>query len=275
MLQPCTWPAAASMRAPGVLRPQAQPATVLAAFPTALYLRLESHDEVLPVVGRRGLRLPTAVTLATDAPRIGWGVQPGDRVEVGGGTVRLPLVEVTVVRRWRPAELPFASVSSATLPPEALHALSAQPWLPPLNWREPARLLTRTLLAGESVDRQVAALVGAGPGLTPSGDDLLCGTLLALRLHRPDGELLVRRLWAAVAPRLPGTTSLSASLLTEAAHGYAWDGVLRLLWALLEGPGSEMATAARAVLGLGHTSGADLLGGLLGTLDAAVGPRAG
>ena len=36
-------------------------------------------------------------------------------------------------------------------------------------------------LRGGSTLLQVAALVGAGPGLTPSGDDALCGVLLALR----------------------------------------------------------------------------------------------
>jgi hypothetical protein len=148
-----------------------------------------------------------------------------------------------------------------------------------LAWRATAHTLTDGLLAGdvESLPDRVSTLVGAGPGLTPSGDDVLCGILLGLRLH-PRGSLsLVEQLWAAVRPRLTTTTSLSAALLTEAAEGYAVAPVIRLADALARRaaePGTtgrlgstELSAAVHAVLAIGHSSGADLLGGLAGCLD--------
>jgi hypothetical protein len=116
------------------------------------------------------------------------------------------------------------------------------------------------------VEPAVAALVGAGLGLTPSGDDALCGVLLGLRLAgRP---ALRRALWAAVAPRLGSTTSLSAALLTESAEGYAVPPVGRLVEALAAGDHAGVRAATVQVRAIGHTSGADLLGGLAGALDA-------
>ena len=75
----------------------------------------------------------------------------------------------------------------------------------------------------------MGAQVGAGPGLTPSGDDVLCGVLLGLRLHPRGSSPLAAELWRAVEPRLTATTSLSAALLREAAEGYAVEPVVRLL----------------------------------------------
>lgn len=262
------WPAAVSERSAALVHGSPRPGLVLAAFPTALYVQVGGHADVLPVVMRDGLRLPTALAVATSLPTVGWGAQPGDAVLVGGGEVRLPGVALRAVRSWRPGQAPRATTSRCGA---ALSALQ-------LPWRSPARAVAELLLTDRHapsalVDR-VATLVGAGQGLTPSGDDVLCGVLLGLRVHPRGSAALVDELWRAVAPRLTTTTSLSAALLREAAEGYAAEPVLRLL-ERLAAPGSTDVTlpdpvtsAAQEVLAIGHTSGADLLGGLAGCLDA-------
>ena len=269
-----TWPAAVSERSATLVHGAPRRATVLAAFPTALYLQVGGHADVLPVVARHALRLPTALAVATSLPTVGWGAQPGDEVVVGEGEVRLAGVTLRAVRTWRPHPTPRAT----THPAVGAFATLALPW------RSPARALTALLLgrdrAAHTLGERVGALVGAGPGLTPSGDDVLCGVLLGLRLHPRGAASLVDELWHAVAPRLTATTSLSASLLREAADGYAVEPVTRLLHRLAS-PGSAASSAAASsregaavtqavqdVLAIGHTSGADLLGGLAGCLDA-------
>lgn len=254
---PTVWPAAVSQRAAGLLGADRRPATVLGAFPRALYLEVAGGRALLPIVAPGGLRLPTAVTVST--PVVGWGVQPGEQVLVGGGEICLPGVVVRAVRTWRPVRVPSAEDGC----PPGTGAVRAR-----LPWSDPARRLTDRLRAGEDVRSGVAALVGAGPGLTPSGDDVLCGMLLALRLRGPGSAALGPVLWRAVQPRLTSTTSLSAALLTEAAEGYAVPPVVRLGEALVGGDAAQVAAAVPAVLAIGHTSGADLLGGLVGALDA-------
>jgi hypothetical protein len=56
-------------------------------------------------------------------------------------------------------------------------------------------------------------------------------------------------------------------LLTEAAQGYAVPAVVRLTEAMLGEDDVLVAEAAREVLTIGHSSGSDLLGGLLGSLE--------
>jgi Protein of unknown function (DUF2877) len=249
-----TWPAAGSERSGFLLARTPGPATVLAVFPAALYL--EVGRDLLPVVAPGGLRLPTALVLAAPVRPVGWGVQPGDVVTVGGGEVVLPGVRVPAVREWRPRRMPVAPGASASRLPSAS----------PSTWRDDAVELAGRVVDGGPVTALVRRLVGAGPGLTPSGDDVLCGVLLGLRLLGRARDL--PRLWDAVAPRLSTTTTLSAALLVEAVQGYAVPPVIELGDALVAGDVLGVSAAAAQVLAVGHTSGADLLAGLAGCLDA-------
>ena len=267
------WPAAVSERSAALLDGQPRRATVLGAFRTALYLQVGGHAQVLPVVTPGGLRLPTALAVATALPTVGWGSQPGDEAVVGGGEVRLPGLTIRAVRTWRPQKVQQVMTAAGGPGFLATHLAPLR-----LAWRATSRTLAEGLLAGDlrSLPDRVSTLVGAGPGLTPSGDDVLCGILLGLRLHPRGSTSRVDRLWADVEARLTTTTSLSAALLTEAAQGYAVAPVVRLAQAL-GGPGVDpvggpdttpVADAVQAVLAIGHSSGADLLGGLAGCLDA-------
>ncbi len=117
---------------------------------------------------------------------------------------------------------------------------------------------------------EVAALVGAGEGLTPYGDDVLCGWLAAHRAARvPTPEVDV-----AVRAALHRTTLLSATLLDCALHGE----VVPEFAAWLQGLGTaeEPAHAAR-LAAVGHTSGIGMLRGAhraLSGLGLAIGAAA-
>lgn len=100
----------------------------------------------------------------------------------------------------------------------------------------------------------VAAMVGAGDGLTPYSDDVLCGWLA---VHR-SARVATPEVDAAVRGALARTTLLSATLLDCAMRGEvipefaAWVGSLATP--------AEPARAAR-LAAVGHTSGTGLLEG--------------
>ena len=116
----------------------------------------------------------------------------------------------------------------------------------------------------------VQRLIGLGPGLTPSGDDLLAGSLVALTSVQAAGPShsgsAARDLLAnAVLRYAPnGATVISAAMLRNAALGVATSTVHRLLAALLETrPLVAPIQPARELVCTGHTSGWDSLAGLL------------
>jgi hypothetical protein len=101
---------------------------------------------------------------------------------------------------------------------------------------------------------QVDALLGAGDGLTPYGDDVLCGWLA---VHRAAG-VATPEVDAEVARLAARTTLLSATLLDCAAHGEVIPEFAELVRAL--GTDAEPAAAA-ALEAVGHSSGRGLLEG--------------
>lgn len=135
-----------------------------------------------------------------------------------------------------------------------------------------------TLIADHRISRAVASLrdmrvdapvlywLGRGPGLTPSGDDMIVGMITTLwfagRIDSSNAALIQGPLEAAARHR---TTEISAEYLHCACQGIAL-GALRDLLVTLDRP--DMAGAIDAVGRLrrfGHTSGMD---GLLGTVAA-------
>jgi hypothetical protein len=144
----------------------------------------------------------------------------------------------------------------------------------PLGILDAARpMLAELVVALETGDRRLAAevatrLIGLGPGLTPSGDDVLVGIEAALHaLAQPLAGFLA----LATDDLEERTTALAATLLRHAGAGEFAERLQILLAALL-GPDDETIPAAieRAVA-WGATSGTDCLLGVLIGLDVAAG----
>ncbi len=271
-------PAAASTLSAAALWAAAREAVVLGSHRLGLYLDVDGT--VLPVVPSDAVALPTALRLGARAASLRslalpWGLEAGDRVLVGGGRVVLPVGEVVVVRSWRPARVRRVAPGAACLGDHAVvaallaeAAAPCEPWLAPAvsaslhssrvgcSGGGPGDHLS-TRLGTEAV----AGLVGRGPGLTPSGDDALAGALLvarALRVSRP--------LVAAVRARLGATTAVSGALLEAATDGFAAHAVVTLVDAAVVGHVEATARALPAVVAIGHSSGRDLVTGVLAAL---------
>ncbi len=126
-----------------------------------------------------------------------------------------------------------------------------------------AGIRKRDLCALTDAARQLA---GLGSGLTPSGDDVLVGTLLALAVSpRADTEPVRTGLLVAAAGR---STRISGAYLAAAAQGEASEMWHRLLAVLPENHPSVLTSAVRSVMAVGETSGADMLAGFLLTQEA-------
>lgn len=127
--------------------------------------------------------------------------------------------------------------------------------------REASHLLDRCREDGYAGNWNGAAddlteLIGLGEGLTPSGDDFLCGVLAASYLMYPEeGCPLRQTLQERILLQLEKTNDISRGFLRCAVQGY----FSRPLISLVEGAGME--EVARSFAGIGHSSGADTLSG--------------
>lgn len=124
------------------------------------------------------------------------------------------------------------------------------------------RALIHWLRCGEgTLPALLRAFIGYGEGLTPSGDDFLLGVLLVLdnwRIARGDA------LKQALPALLDCTTDVSRAMLTQGCHGHY--GVLLLALATSESQARPQAISR--IADYGHTSGHDLLMGMLTAAQA-------
>jgi hypothetical protein len=108
-------------------------------------------------------------------------------------------------------------------------------------------------------------LLGAGPGLTPSGDDILCGMLLTLHTGRaawPHTAMSLARLTSIIRSLATSHTNLfGRSALHAACLGHAGELVCNALGALLSGS-PDTPSWLEQLSGLGATSGIDTLHGI-------------
>lgn len=257
------------MVGPAWLHAEPAPADVVAVFDRAVYLRRGAGDDaggsagddsgahdVLPLLAPDALILPGALRVAASTDLDSLGVRVGDQVLVGEGEVHTPGGGLVVRRFWRPRAVP-----SAALPEPARQAALAG-----LVALEPCSDLLPDVVASR-LTGPARSLVGLGPGLTPAGDDVLCGLLLGLRASGRSHGLA--RLEQAVLPLLTRTTALSATLLRQAAQGYAVPPLADLLHAWHRGASvQDLAAAGRRVADIGHTSGPALLLGLTAALTS-------
>lgn len=297
---------AASTAVRPVLTGPRHPARVLAVFPAAIYLELGDAPEprVVALVSSDAMRPPNAIALAVRTAERPFAAVRGDSGWIGDHAVELPGLRVEARRWWDPALRPGTldpervALLTSYAPPGTGHPAAtrppgcASPGTPldagptagtgPLDAGSPAGRgfglaghadpprLAEACRAGDVPEavRAARSIVGLGPGLTPSGDDVLAGLLAALRTFGP--ATLADAIGAAVTPdAAERTTALSATLLHCAAHGLAGREVAAVLNGL---SGREpLAPPVTRLLGAGHTSGADLLWGITAGCHAALG----
>ena len=120
--------------------------------------------------------------------------------------------------------------------------------------------------------RDAAGLIGRGPGLTPAGDDLVGGALVALRAMRLHARAIRLGGWALRRART-GTNRISRAHLACAAGGEGGAALHAMIAALLSGA-RDLTRELAAIDAVGHTSGWDAAAGALLVLQRAT-PRPG
>jgi hypothetical protein len=275
------FPGVASLALLDVLRGPLRAGRVLAASPAVMYLDFGAAG-VIAVTAAGAVCPPNAVMLKVgtlEPPPDEPPAEPGDGAWAGNGRVLAAGLEVQVRRWWDPCPV-FGPLSRARLD-HGVTALArvyaAAAIRPGLEGQDSPAALAACCAAGDLAGAVELAedLVGLGPGLVPSGDSMLCGLLLALRLLGGATAGGTRPVWLAdwLGAAVTGyadqrTTPLAAALLHCAARGQASEEVAAVLRGIA---GQEpVEPAARRLLAAGQASGAELTWGLMAGCAAAL-----
>lgn len=283
---------------------------VRAVFPHAAYLEVvadvptASPPTLITLVTSDGVAHPNALIVRADhLDRPFASLHQGQVGCVGQGTLVLGDADYRPAR-WRSAvpSLPAVDPDRLASASVALRTHLEQRTGPlPADLAVPAAAVAAGVVDGdvEVVRATAVELIGWGPGLTPSGDDVLAGVLAGLRaLASAVGDVsTVSATLDAVGPGLVQqatgrTTDVSLALLDHATRGEVAAPAGTLLQALathtprratlgIGGPGTAgprttapaptaLAAATDHLLAVGSTSGRDLTIGLLAAAERLV-----
>lgn len=242
---------------------------VHAVFPTAAYV--EASDGSMHVIHdcSHG-HTPTSLIVDGARPAT-WGAVLGDPVAGRLGQVRIGAMRLDArqARVWRPRP----ATRCGTAPPAGpLTKIIRQTAGDAFERLEPdCRRLAAAIAAGDGAATAAStrALVGSGPGLTPSGDDALVGVLAVLHRTGPGAVAASLRviLVTSMLPLLGRTTAISAHYLRLAMGGHFGEHLTNLVDGL-EPDGKVSPELVARVRSNGATSGADALVGVVTGLGA-------
>ena len=274
-------PQVIALTAPGVICP-----------PNAITLKLPGQDGPAPPAGAQEPARPagredrtagredrTAGREDRTAGREDRTAGRGDGAWVGNGRVLACGMDVQVRRWWDPSPV-VGPLSRGRLEhgvASLARVYSAAEYRPGLDGHEGPAALAARCAAGDlaSAVEVAESLVGLGPGLTPSGDSMISGLLLALRLLGGATAGGTKAVWladwlgaAVTCYAEQRTTALAATLLHCAARGQAAEEVSAVLRAFAGQKPVE--PAARRLLTAGRATGAELTWGLIAGCGAAL-----
>ena len=228
-----------------------------------------------------GIRLMEPLAFQ-DAARPGDAVWlTSDRIKIGDGLA----VGLRSAEPWQPAFQPGAPLSPfAAEAVAALHRLSDGGELLDLvlGRAEQSALcsIVGTALPAIAVAVRrddaaatlatLSALVGLGPGLTPSGDDFIVGLLAGLGIGAaaPSVRALLCAMCAGVAELAARTTPVSRQHLYDASQLAFSERLSDVCLAIVRGlPAAVLLARAAAQLAVGASSGGDAMAGLVFALS--------
>jgi hypothetical protein len=226
------------------------PGEVLAWFSRACYVRLPGG--VIALVGPEVNDGPIHLVLDEPLPEV--AVRSPARLSTEQIDVGSHVVGVSDVTVWRGAlPEPGSMRTVGAMVAEVAGEVAAGSLLPQGAMVEAGALMERDDLEGAA-----RVLAGLGPGLTPSGDDVLGGVLFARRAFGgPSEEARLTRVADGVE-----TNAIARAFLRWAARGQALAPVHDLFEAAGLGDRHAARRAARALAAVGESSGVDFALGL-------------
>lgn len=108
---------------------------------------------------------------------------------------------------------------------------------------------------------QLHELIGVGEGLTPSGDDFLCGLIASTYFINTKDMMSLRLFFKEMLPlHMNKTTDISRAYLLNALDGRFMEGLVRIYESSLKK--EDVVQILNEISGMGHSSGTDFLLGL-------------
>jgi hypothetical protein len=274
-------------------------AEIQSVFDSAVNLRLMDEDRLITLLNSEGYELPQGIRiwikdlpLQTLTPSTTLRAGLGLRAALRGGILRFDSSPLAVDLRGAPVWKCRVSELNLDMESPAFQKACAITWdllnqeqriknadviaddLLRANAGSPlSRRISQPMMelaaSAEQFDAQGALhaagkMIGLGPGVTPSGDDILIGFLAGLWSMAGQNQTqisFIRSFGAELVQLAKQTSKISRTYIFHATQGQFSSSLSQLAEAIATG--GDVETAAQTAMRVGHSSGMDSVTGLL------------
>ena len=259
------------------------------------------EESLIGLLAQEKALTPYAVSVRTSTPFLQAGVRADMEAYLKQGVLTIPEAEISLnlacaavvdlcIDSIQMRNLDFARAELERLILTSLNGVDEENSLAPVVTGKTGNIYTRFLssrlerffaaIAEETFEEAApfaANCAGCGMGLTPSSDDLLCGYFLTLHLlFRASGNDRAKDSISTMAQAAAKRTNrISGSFLLQSGSGLANAAICELFRSTFSEFDTNTAERAiRRILGIGSTSGADMLTGIVLALRQHIGGNA-
>jgi hypothetical protein len=262
-------------------------ATIQSLFDSSLNLRLEHEDRLITILISDHYELPQGIRLDKKIPLHSLTV--GLRAASRGGVLRFDSSPLTIDLRGAPiwdgrlSTLTGNIEQAWSITWQTLNEGQSQKKTElvaeylfrsdqgPLLTRKLSHPVHKLITAAQRFDSNASAeaaheMIGLGPGVTPSGDDILIGFLAGLHSmagNNKERQAFIQAFGSAIFLLLKETNDISRTYIQHAIKGEFSSSFVTLIDAIREGEQQQLLTSTKNAMCVGHSSGMDSLTGLL------------
>ncbi|HEX9161832.1 MAG TPA: DUF2877 domain-containing protein [Thermoanaerobaculia bacterium] len=249
---------------------------VHSVFTSALNIAVGDRGTMIAITGPGGRVYPHAIAVDVPVDFTAYAIDRGAPAILGNDTLSIDAtrlsVDLTTAQRRPHRSIPAIANEVSPCLAARLAAIQASRSCD-LRIDE---LIARRSFPAQSWPDMVSWLIGFGRGLTPAGDDFVCGLLAAA--HARGARHLLATISTAIESNLQRTSDISASFMRLALRDYWLEPLIDLACAvarfetrdsrfagrsILESRISNLESSLEQLCAIGHTSGADTASGFV------------
>ncbi len=252
-----------------------------AVFSSVFYVDFDG--DMIAVANQNVPQGPLNVTTNATTDWLKIGLKVGKTVHLFNGLMVVPgqvTLDLTLCEPWLPRteirSLPDVTRainrfdSAIVLPPQIGYGrCTITPHIAPVEIKGAWHWIISQSTDTPANPIELVSLLGRGPGLTPAGDDVLGGMMIAL--HYIGQAALAQTLWTTLAPHASQrTNAISDALLAAASQGFGNAPLHDAVHALFDPATKNLPKALAPLDQIGHSSGWDAFAGFVLVMRAEI-----
>lgn len=233
-------------------------------------VNINTSKGLISIVTKGVGRSPSYIVIDQEADFLGTDIRVGDLVRIDDNALIFESLKVDISSAkvwkdvvdkdfsWKKSEVSFENLRAYKASVDRYYA-SDSAWEKIHCDKDFNERINK--LKGKNPSEAISSLIGLGPGLTPTGDDVLLGFLSVVNTcydYIPVREAFINE----IRDNLKCTSDISGCFLQMGTENHYHEYIQNLIYSIVRGLSESIPISVKKLLSIGATSGTDIATGI-------------